>query len=305
MNFTFTPKWVIGGACLIAVFIVVGSYFGSHWYYGDVEPVPEELLHYTPTPAVSRGVSKGGSSSNDDLAPRDISDTSDVASQVAAEIDDFSEGEDIPAYYFPDGTPVPEHLLCPEKWVGVYQTDLSNTEIFDVEAHVDQVAQEIVDKHNPNRSMSEVWPLYIEAQRELLNRSEAVLPEGVSPLAGMRLDWAYEQMYQFPEIQAARLEDNPKSRLIHVYMVEMGELDPDWNLTKLSDGRDFRVKCGCRYIFSQTRETEFGTSTGTFEICYSDPNTAETIYVALDETSDAELERIGGWNYNRNPYTGK
>ena len=53
VNFTFTPKWIIGGACLIAVLIVVGSYFGSHWYYGEVEPVPEELSRYTPTPAVS------------------------------------------------------------------------------------------------------------------------------------------------------------------------------------------------------------------------------------------------------------
>ena len=50
MKFTLTLKWVIGGACLIAVLIVVGSYFGSQWYYGEVEPVSEELLRYTPSP---------------------------------------------------------------------------------------------------------------------------------------------------------------------------------------------------------------------------------------------------------------
>ena len=114
VNFTFTPKWIIGGACLIAVFIVVGSYFGGHWYYGDVEPVPEELLRYTPTPAVSRGVSKGRLSSNDGSTIRDVSTSSNSVFQAANRIDDFSDFENIPVHYFPDGTPVPEHLLCPE-----------------------------------------------------------------------------------------------------------------------------------------------------------------------------------------------
>lgn len=48
MNFLDRPKLVIGGAALIAVLFVVGSYFGSQWYYGDVTPVPEELLTIPP-----------------------------------------------------------------------------------------------------------------------------------------------------------------------------------------------------------------------------------------------------------------
>ena len=69
------------------------------------------------------------------------------------------------------------------------------------------------------------------------------------------------------------------------FMVDMGLMPPDWNRVQLPDGRYFCVEHGYRYVFSQTRETESGTNTGTFEICKSDPATAETIYIALDETS--------------------
>ena len=50
MIFTGKQKLVIGGAILFAVLFVVGSYFGSHWYYGEVEPVPEHLLTIEPPP---------------------------------------------------------------------------------------------------------------------------------------------------------------------------------------------------------------------------------------------------------------
>ncbi len=46
MYFTGKQKLVIGGAILFAVLFVVGSYFGGHWYYGDVEPV--EVLQISP-----------------------------------------------------------------------------------------------------------------------------------------------------------------------------------------------------------------------------------------------------------------
>ena len=266
--------------------------------------MPEELSRYTPTPAVSRKVSKGGLSWTDDSVTGSISDSSDVASQGAAEIDDFSEDDDVPAYYFPDGTPVPAHLLCPEKWIGVYLTEITGSEAHEIDAHTRMVGREIVDNYNPKRPLSEVWPSFIEDTKDLLSQSEAVLEEMESPLAGMRIDWAYEQAYRFPEIQAIRLDNDSNNQLMLMFMVDMGVLPPDWNLIQLPDGRDFRVEHGYRYVFSQTRETESGTNTGTFEICKSDPATAETIYIVLNETSDAELERIGGWSYNHNPYTG-
>ena len=50
MFLTGQPKLLIAGAILFAVLCVVGSYFGSHWYYGDVTPVPEHLLSVEPLP---------------------------------------------------------------------------------------------------------------------------------------------------------------------------------------------------------------------------------------------------------------
>ena len=47
------------GAFVLSMLIVVGAYISSHWYYGEVEPVPEELLNYTPEPAVARGAPEG------------------------------------------------------------------------------------------------------------------------------------------------------------------------------------------------------------------------------------------------------
>ena len=69
----------------------------------------------------------------------------------------------------------PEHLKCPEKLVGVYLTDLSESELLEVVAHSDTVAREIVQNHNPNRPLSEVRTLWIEAEKELLSQSNAVL----------------------------------------------------------------------------------------------------------------------------------
>ena len=42
------------GAFVLSVLIVVGAYFGSHWYYGDVESIdiPTQTT-FTPSPAVS------------------------------------------------------------------------------------------------------------------------------------------------------------------------------------------------------------------------------------------------------------
>ena len=199
----------------------------------------------------------------------------------------------------------PEHLKCPEKWVGVYLTDLSESELFEVVAHADTVAREIVQNHNSNRPLSEVWPLWIEAEKELLSQSNAVLSDLQSPIAGRRIDWGYEQARRFPEIQALRLEEGSNGRMQHMYLVDMGHLDPDWNLIELPDGRDFRVKYGRRYTFHTTKVTQGGrTSGGSFTICLSDPETAENIVIDnYEQVSDAELERLGGWNYNHNPYT--
>ena len=44
------------GALVLSILIVVGVYFGSHWYYGDVEPV-EMLAVSAPTPSLPKNLS--------------------------------------------------------------------------------------------------------------------------------------------------------------------------------------------------------------------------------------------------------
>ena len=47
---------LIIGALILSILIVLGAYFGSHWYYGDVEPV--EMSEFSaPTPSLPKNLS--------------------------------------------------------------------------------------------------------------------------------------------------------------------------------------------------------------------------------------------------------
>ena len=301
MKFTLTLKWVIGGACLIAVLIVVGSYFGSHWYYGEVEPVPEELLRYTPSPAVSRGapeVSKGRSSWNDDSATGSVSSSSEGAGQAADGMDDLDDLEYTPVYYFPDGTPVPEHLLCPEKWISVYMGDLleDNQEYDELVAHSRKVKDEVIANHNLKRPVSELWDQFIDLEKQYKAQSLQDNQSGLS-IAGGRIDLLYEQYYDFPEIFQLKEEDS--DRFFNMWMVDRGNFDPDWNLHILPDGREFRAGDGYMYEFRYTTVgnvdpdgvTEIYERTS--RVSHSGRD-AQLVVIDLNETSDEELERLGG-----------
>ena len=300
MKFTLTPKWVIGGACLIGALIVMGIYFGSHWYYGEAEPVPEELLRYTPSPAVSRGapeVSKGRSSWNDDSATERVSSSSDDAVQAADETDNLDDLEYTPVYYFPDGTPVPEHLLCPEKWIGVHITTLSDEERQELAEHWKKMMNEVNANYNLNRPVSELWDRFIELEKQYQAQAEQDNKFGRG-IAGGSIALQYEQYYNFPEV--VRLSEDEPDRFFNTFMVEKGAFDPDWNLYELPDGREFRAGDGYLYEFryrsgNASRTRKFGHS----------GRDAQLVVIDLNETSDEELERLGGWNYNYNPYTQK
>lgn len=285
------------GAFVLGILIVVGVYFGSHWYYGEVEPVPEELLNYKHQPAVGRGVPEERLSWADDSVPQRHSTPSSgekSGEKAGGTSDDL---EYTPAHYFPDGTPVPEHLLCPEKWVGVYTTSLDKTEYAEVERHIHAVAREIVANHNPNRSLAEVWPSFIEEERRLWAESED--GASIQSIGSNRIDGMYEQIRKYPEFFELMYKEGPSGLAGRVYRVEMGTLEPNWNVINLPDGRDFRAKYGYRYRFSNG-------SGGYFEFCRSDLDTAELVVINnYKQLSDAELERLGGWNYNYNPYTNK
>ena len=300
MKFTLTPKWVIGGACLIGALIVMGIYFGSQWYYGEAEPVPEELLRYTPSPAVSRGapeVSKGRSSWNDDSTTERVSSSSDDAVQAADETDNLDDLEYTPVYYFPDGTPVPEHLLCPEKWIGVHITTLSDEERQELAEHWKKMMNEVNANYNLNRPVSELWDRFIELERQYQAQVEQDNKFGRG-IAGGSIALQYEQYYNFPEV--VRLSEDEPDRFFNTFMVEKGAFDPDWNLYELPDGREFRAGDGYLYEFryrsgNASRTRKFGHS----------GRDAQLVVIDLNETSDEELERLGGWNYNYNPYTPK
>ena len=302
---------LIIGALVLSVLIVGGAYFGSHWYYGDVEPVPEELLHYTPTPAVSRRtpeVSRRRSSWNDDSTTGSVSTTSSSEGTAvdADEMDNFSGFEDSPIYYFPDGTPVPEHLLCPEKWIGVHITTLSDEERQELAKHWKQMTDEVNANYNLNRPLAELWPQFIELERQYQAQAEEDNKFGRG-IAGGRIDLQYEQYYNFPEV--IRLSEEDSDRWFNVFMVDKGAFDPDWNLHILPDGREFRAGDGYLYEFhySSVGNVDPEGSTQIFERVFkvSQSEEGELIVVDLNEASDDELERIGGWNYNYNPYTGE
>ena len=299
---------LIIGAFVLSILIVVGVYFGSHWYFGEVEPVPEELLNYKPSPAVSRGASEEKLSWADDAAMRTESpaSSSDESVQAADDMDNSDDLEYTPVYYFPDGTPVPEHLLCPEKWIGVYMEDLDEQESAEIAEHARKVAFEVIANYNLNRPLNEIWGAFIELEREYQAEAIQDNKSGLS-IAGGKIDLQYEHYYDFPEI--VNLTETDSVRWFNMWKVDRGNYEPDWNLHTLPDGREFRTKDGYRYEF---RYTTFGNvdpegSTEIYDRIFSVSQSegGELIVVDLNETSDEELERIGGWNYNYNPYTGK
>lgn len=298
------------GTFVLSALIVVGFYFRSHWYYGDVEQVPEDLLHYTPTPAVSRRdpeVSKRRLPQKDGSATGSVSDSSEGTAVAADKIDDFSDFEDIPVYYFPDGTPVPDHLLIPNKWLDLHMEDfdaLDSQELAEVEAHLRRVIEEVLANHNPNRPIGEIWDAYIDMERTRKAEDEAA---GKNWLSGGSLGHTCFRIYNFPEIVQLKLSSGIEGERFHdMYMVDMGVFDPDWNLHRLPDGRPFRTESGYLYEFhlSAVDEEDIAINSRAFKVGHSGPN-AQLVVVDLSETSDAELERLGGWNYNYHLYKGE
>ena len=60
---------------------------------------------------------------------------------------------------FKDG--VPEHLQCPKDLVGVYFKEVSSETI----QQVQRIGIEILERWNPNRPLTEVWPAFIEVEK--------------------------------------------------------------------------------------------------------------------------------------------
>lgn len=211
-----------------------------------------------------------------------------------------SKQEDV----FPITDDFPDYLKCPEKWIGVYLSTIfegNSGEYAEVEQQIHNVARKIIASHNPNRPLAEVWPRFIETEKQLHAQSEDVGRFPVN-IGGNRIDWIYEQMRNFPEIFKLISEEGLDERWGNVYEVEMGYLSPDWNLFTLPDGREFRVRDGYRYQIHIGDDSAGGMA----DVCFSDLETAQLIVIEnLEQVSDADLKRLGGWNYNFNPCTGR
>ncbi len=96
MLFTGKQKLVIGGAILFAALFVVGSYFGSHWYYGDIEPVPEHLLTIEPRPPiVSQETPVSGSQDMEGLESLSVAETGELSggNAVSTPLADITDNE--------------------------------------------------------------------------------------------------------------------------------------------------------------------------------------------------------------------
>ena len=202
---------------------------------------------------------------------------------------------------FADG--VPEHLQCPPELIGVY----SREDLEAVLLKVMPIYEEIMEQWNPNRPIADLWEPMIAFDIWCRDNAE---PEKEEILSGQgRVDWLIQSWLDFPEMTVLSAEDS--ERFSHMSRVAMGDWSPDFNMFTLPDGssRTFRTDDDKKYVFtwSRSRENEDGgftsrTRTYTTGPSNGDPN-AEVIEIDLDTISDDELERLGGWNYNINPYT--
>ena len=307
------PKPVIF-ASICAVLFVVVAYFGGQRMFeqGRIEEAtpPVESVKKPSTVVVEPEVEVIDSTSPPQTEPEravkaepavPVTNAVDTVQTVDAGDDGLVER------FLPDGTLVPKHLRLPKKWVGIGTSEVSSMpeEVYE-EIHnwLHGVAREVVANYNPNRPIAEVWPRFMTAEKQYLMQSpDADKPYSLGFGAG-QVDFVYNQIWDFPEVFALSQSEGFDSLHTRVHMVELGVREPDWNYVELPDGRDFYVKHGYEYTFNYSGDpdadpNDFGG--GGFTISFS-PNPTK-VTIDLDTATDEDLERLGGWNYNFNPYT--
>ncbi len=201
---------------------------------------------------------------------------------------------------FKDG--VPEHLQCPPELIGVYL----NEDKEKVLPKILPIYQEIMEKWSPGRPIADLWNPMIEAEKWHHENADPEKAELFS--AAGRLDWLVQQWLDFPELMILFREDAPRAS--HMLRVERGLFSPDWNAFEIpyGSGRIFRQAHDKKYVFTSSSRTETADGfqeqgwTHTTGPSNGNPN-PEVIEINLDDVTDDELERLGGWNYNINPYT--
>ena len=202
---------------------------------------------------------------------------------------------------------LPEHLILPEKWVGVYDWELDEDPeaAEELKTTISEMYREFLTKWNPKRPVGEIWEDFMAGEREAY--LEAVEHPTRDPIrsiymGGSRIDLAYLNYVNYPEIILLSVDEKESDKMFDMWHVERGAENPNWNLALLPDGREFRIETGYEYLFRYTDETG-----ETVTISLAGPGTGEGFYqltIDLDRASDEELEALGGWNYNFSRYTG-
>ena len=192
MYFTGKQKLFMGGATLLAVLFVVGSYFGSHWYYGDVAPLPEHLLTDEPfysrvnqeTPVSvsqnaelleSSSVSEAEESFGDDVVSTAVSDKTENESLFVELVDPLSpETRDFPEV--PDDFPwTPIWLRVPGYQKGdSYRHELIYRVLIKLWNQGDRDFVNGIYSHDYNK----VYPLYPDVMYVEWEEEEVAGPDG-------------------------------------------------------------------------------------------------------------------------------
>ncbi len=195
---------------------------------------------------------------------------------------------------------VPEHLQCPKELVGVYTTDVED--LSKIQHLTAPRALKILTKYNPKRTLTEVWPEYIEAERFYYENRDVSRAEPGS--AGGRVDWQFQHLLDYPEITVLHYIDSPRSSFLRQVLI--GHKSSDWNQYELSDKRMFYA--GNDYNYEFIYEETFINAEGipvtvSSGFGFGHAPTSDIKRIMLAQTTDEELKGLGGWNYNIDPYS--
>ena len=272
---------------------------GGHWHGDEWHAEPHDT-HKTPSPVVSapqppaQTAVGGGYWSNG------------VYHRPAGYVPPYPRGQTSSNPYFKDG--VPEHLKCPEKWIGAYRWAISDWAV--AIEKVRQIGFKVMEQYNPNRPIHEVWPRFIEA--ELFYQANADIPPldperyppgsfdefAAAPEVATsvdRIDWLIQNALDYPEVIKLMIEDGTTCN--NAWRMELGFDKPGWNAVTLVDGRIFYERSDHRYEFTFTD----GNQTFTLRSSHSGGADAPLVRINLNETSDEELEALGT-DYSIIPY---
>ena len=276
------------------------TYETGHWHGDEWHSTPHEThdtpLRVPPTESAAPRRAGGGYWSNGTWHP------------PAGYMPPHSRGQTSSNPFFADG--VPEHLKCPEKWIGVYLG--ATNEWAAAREKIQQIGHEVLAQYNPNRPIHEVWARFIDD--ELFYQANADIPPldperyppgsfaeaGAAPRLGEgvnRIDWLVQHALDYPEVIKLMIEDDDNSTYSNAWRMELGFDKPGWNAVELVDGRTFYERSGHRYKFTYTDGNQTFTSASSHT---ADPN-APLVEINLNETSDEELEALG-IDYSIIPY---